>query len=222
MQTELRKLLRKTRRKTKSLLTIFLDWLQDVIPDWVFPIRFIRMAKYSGYMNVDGRRYLYFIVPPPEELRHMKLGGYNGYVHIPFPSFKGTRYETDGNYSLSDGKKLNLGAHSDEYHGILTYVPVHGGITYSHRTFLNTGVIYGFDTAHHDSHNFPRDNREWIERQIALMIKGIRLAEKLEPEYLAAKTNEEKAAILQKIQDLGDPAQRFNFGVAINLLGGKL
>jgi len=54
-------------------------------------------------------------------------------------------------------------------------------------------MIYGFDTAHSDSENYPHTDKEWIKKQCEKMIKGIKMAAKVEKKYLLAKTNEEKS-----------------------------
>jgi hypothetical protein len=105
------------------------------------------------------------------------------------------------------------------YNGLLEYIPVHGGITFAHE--YEDGMVYGFDTAHCDSEEKPRDNVEWIKGQIAIMTKGVKLAAELEPKYLLARTNEEKQPICQQIIEL-NPDDWKNFGVMINLLSGEL
>jgi hypothetical protein len=131
----------------------------------------------------------WFIIPGP-------CGGLNGYVVF------------DKRPTIETG-----------YHGLLEYVPVHGGITYAHQ--YEDGFIYGFDTAHCDSEEKPRMNPEWIKSQIGIMARGIKLSAELEPQYLLAKTNEEKAPICQQLSDLQSEEWK-NFGVMINLLSGKL
>ena len=107
-----------------------------------------------------------------------------------------------------------------DYNGIIAYVPVHGGVTLAHE--YSDGMVYGFDTLHYDSHNYPRFEKEWIRDQIKVMIHGILVAAKVEKKYLLAKTEAKKAIYAQKVQDVGDPVHQRNFGVAINLLSGKL
>jgi hypothetical protein len=141
----------------------------------------------------------YWIVPHPMFDRGIGFleVGYNGYV-----SFKSKPVK------------------EPDYHGILTYVPVHGGITYAEHDEL--GSAYGFDTGHCDSGKFPIRDLSWIKGQCEIMLNGIRLAATLEDEYLLAEgDNEKRAEICQRILDL-QPEQMKNFGVMINLLGGKL
>lgn len=105
------------------------------------------------------------------------------------------------------------------YRGLLNYVPVHGGITFARQ--YDDAFVYGFDTAHCDSEEKPRTDPEWIKGQIAVMVRGIKLAAELEPQYLLAKTNDEKAPLCQQIYDL-QPAEAQNFGVMLHLLSGEL
>lgn len=102
------------------------------------------------------------------------------------------------------------------YRGILAYVPVHGGITYAKDT--PDGMIYGFDTGHNDSHEFPIDDSEWIKKQISIMIQGIRVAVGVEESYLKRESVEECVELVSGVC----PDQWYNLGVAINLLAGEL
>lgn len=105
------------------------------------------------------------------------------------------------------------------YDGILAYVPVHGGITFCEQD--GSEVMYGFDTVHYNSHEFPRTDHEWIKQQILVMIYGIKIAAKVELRYLKAVTNKGKAKWAQMVQDI-QPEQSKNFGVMLNLLSGQL
>jgi len=47
------------------------------------------------------------------------------------------------------------------YHGILTYVPVHGGITYADQK--DGGMVYGFDCGHAGDEERPETkDPEWV------------------------------------------------------------
>ena len=105
------------------------------------------------------------------------------------------------------------------YQGILTYVPVHGGITYSEGDEL--GMVYGFDTLHCDSDKFPRKSPKWIKKQIRIMIEGILKAKEVERKYLQALTQKTKAKYAQIVKDI-EPNAELGFGAMINLLGGEL
>lgn len=132
----------------------------------------------------------YFIVPAPFE------GALNGYVVF---------------------KKKPV--REQDYNGILSYVPVHGGITLCHHQ--KEGSVYGFDTLHCDSREYPRTDHGWIKEQISVMIKGIKVAAKVELKYLKAVTNKGKAKWAQMVQDV-QPEQAHNFGVSLNILSGQL
>jgi hypothetical protein len=102
--------------------------------------------------------------------------------------------------------------------GILTYIPVHGGITYCVHDEI--GSVYGFDTAHSDSDQYPIRDVDWVKNNILLMMLGIRKAAEIEPEYLRADgDNQRRAELVQPLVDLADG---LNFGTMINLLSGEL
>ncbi len=107
----------------------------------------------------------------------------------------------------------------NNYSGILTYVPVHGGITYTEHDKL--GSVYGFDTKHCDSHEFPINDKKWIKKQIRIMIKGILKAKEVETKYLKCFTNKGKLKYIQQVSQIS-PKQWNNFGTNLNLLTGKL
>lgn len=109
-----------------------------------------------------------------------------------------------------------------DYEGILTYVPVHGGITYAEANG-RTGMVYGFDTAHADSNEYPTKDKKWIKKQLGIMIKGILKAAEVELNYLTGFSEKEKAKYAQMVQDVNPNAkERYNFGVGINLLSGQI
>ena len=91
----------------------------------------------------------YWIIPAPSE------GSLNGYVVFK----KRPTIETG-------------------YDGILTYVPVHGGITFACEQKDGT-MVYGFDTLHFDSHEKPRTDKNWVKGQIKVMLAGIKKPPKL-------------------------------------------
>jgi hypothetical protein len=105
-----------------------------------------------------------------------------------------------------------------DFRGILTYIPVHGGITYAHHDEI--GSVYGYDSTHYDSGQFPIRDIEWTKKQILLMVLGIKMAARIEPEYLAADgDNQRRAELVQPLVELGDG---LNFGTMLNLLCGEL
>lgn len=107
-----------------------------------------------------------------------------------------------------------------DYDGILSYIPVHGGITYAHHDEL--GSVYGFDTGHIDSDYVQRIDSTWIFSQCEVMIRAIKLAATLEDQYLLAEgDNAKRAEICQQICDI-QPSQSQHMGVMLHLLGGQL
>ena len=112
----------------------------------------------------------------------------------------------------------------DGYNGILTYVPVHGGITYAHSN--EDGMVYGFDCAHSGDEDNPdvRDT-SWLKGQCRLMVNSIALAAEFEDRYLLATgDNAERAAIITEFEEkLGTEVNMSNnFGVMLNVLCGRL
>lgn len=114
----------------------------------------------------------------------------------------------------------NKPVRENDYNGILAYVPVHGGITLCHHE-KDGKVVYGFDTLHYNSQEYPRTDKEWVKGQISIMIAGIKQAAKVELKYLKAVTNKGKGKWAQTVQDI-QPEQGQNFGVMLNLLSGQL
>ncbi|MFA7521059.1 hypothetical protein [Shewanella sp.] len=151
---------------------------------------FVKESIESGIIEVDEKEYKYYIL-------HSPFGTLNGYILFP--------------------KRITA---EKDYNGILTYVPVHGGITFCHE--YEEGILYGFDTGHCDSNEYPIDDTKWIKEQIIVMTKGILKAAEVEKEYLASQENDVRARYAQLVQDIGEPEQRRNFGVNIKLLLGEL
>lgn len=193
-------------------------WKQLMGKEWEERNAVIEEGKMGGYD--------YLILKSPLMLEYEKLTpeqkklypksllacGYNGYIY-----FKKKPVKEPG------------------YNGILNYVPVHGGITFAEpRTIFkivgdkkelvaSRGMAYGFDTAHSHSGKFPISDVDWIKKEIAIMLKGIQLASKLEDEYLLAEgDNQKRAEIVQPILDLHSEGEELPFGALLNLLGGQL
>jgi hypothetical protein len=115
-----------------------------------------------------------------------------------------------------------------DYDGIAEYVPVHGGITWASDAGED-GMVYGFDCGHAgDDKDEKTRNMQWLMQECRNMAVGIFLAAQYEKRYLHAKTNKEKALVLDQYHadldenyhisfDLTD-----NFGAMINMLGGSL
>jgi hypothetical protein len=115
-----------------------------------------------------------------------------------------------------------------DYHGIATYVPVHGGITYAEGK-EGSGMVYGFDCGHSGDEKRPETkDRPWLQTQCRVMAVGILLAARYESHYLLAKTEKEKALVVDKYHDdlkknYGiDFVLKDNFGAMINVMFGGL
>jgi len=155
-----------------------------------------------------------------------------------------TMWEKDGlRFCLIDGSKLPDGYISHfcgyvifpkrflrekGYHGIVTYVPVHGGITLA-KERDDGSMVYGFDCAHCDDEGNPNlRDEEWLKRECERMATGLKLAAKYERRYLRCTTNEGKANALDDFhKEVADECGaefnvQDNFGVMINLLAGQL
>ena len=138
-------------------------------------------------------------------VRHTEMGHLCGYVRFPKRPVREQHYE-----------------------GILTYIPVHGGITYAQES-KDESMVYGFDTAHCDDWSkFHPDGKKWTEEEIKAeterMAHGILLASKYEKRYLQSLTNKGKARIIDQFhKELGIAFKvQDNFGAMINLLAGHL
>jgi len=114
------------------------------------------------------------------------------------------------------------------YDGILTYAPVHGGITYANED-ADGSMVYGFDCAHlNDENNADLFDHEKVKTLTVQMGESIRIAAGYEERYLLARTNEDKSAIIEEYRDAcklwsdAEVGEHEAFGVLINLLGGQL
>lgn len=114
------------------------------------------------------------------------------------------------------------------YCGLLTYVPIHGGITYAKET-REGKMVYGFDCAHAGDETDPRCKDDlWLTHEVETMALAILIAAKCEEAYLLAEDNEAKAAVIQAFLDKTvDVLERDlevtdNFGVMMNMLCGRL
>ena len=109
----------------------------------------------------------------------------------------------------------------DGYYGLLRWVPVHGGITLAKEE--GKGMIYGFDTLHHNSREYPRTSHDWIKKQIKLMLKGILKAKDVELKYLKAIRQSTKIKYAQMVLDVDENHENeFSFGAMIGILCGKV
>jgi hypothetical protein len=114
----------------------------------------------------------------------------------------------------------------ERYSGILTYVPVHGGITLAEED--DNGMIYGFDCAHlNDDHNPNTWSIPWLKAECEKMGLAIKVAKEFEADYLSSDDNEHRAKILdsyrEKLVSMGiEYNLENNFGFMISMLGGQL
>jgi hypothetical protein len=147
----------------------------------------------SGLKESNHSLYLALLDTP------MVRGNYNGYLVFP-----------------------NRPVKAQSHHGILEYVPVHGGITYA-RQAPDGRMVYGFDTAHGYS---PRlKSVDFIVEELRYMLAGILKAAEVEPVYLAKSGfsyAEKKAAVLSVINVRGEGDNNHSLGMILNLLTGKL
>jgi len=111
------------------------------------------------------------------------------------------------------------------YGGILSYAPVHGGITYAHQD--DDGMVYGFDCAHAGDEQDPLvKDPVWARAECERMGIAIQEAAKVEAEYLRNDgNNEARAALLDDYVARMTSAgcdEGFNFGKAIRVMSGRL
>jgi hypothetical protein len=106
---------------------------------------------------------------------------------------------------------------------IVQYIPVHGGITYARKD--SYAAVWGFDTAHCNSNDYPIDKIEWIMNECNNLLLGLLLAEKLWPEFKQA-TNERKAQIADELLNITDPGapltDKLGFNALLNTLFGRI
>lgn len=114
------------------------------------------------------------------------------------------------------------------YKGLLTYVPVHGGITFARET-KEGKMVYGFDCGHAGDETDPRCWDElWLTHEVETMALAILIAAKYEKAYLLAEDNEAKAAVIQAFIDKTTDILEWdldvtdNFGAMMNVMFGRL
>ena len=109
------------------------------------------------------------------------------------------------------------------YDEIMTYVPVHGGITYAQQD--EAGMTYGFDCAHagDDEKDFTE---EWLVNECQQMVDNIKAIVPFEDAYIQAEgDNESRAKIIDSYHEsLGMDGFDIhnNFGAMINVICGRL
>jgi len=157
------------------------------------------------------------VIPSMDELQTIVSLG------LPLPELEWKTIDQFNGYCRFKRKPV----HERGYDGILSYVPVHGGITYCEH---DHGVsVYGFDTAHAgDDNNKSVRNIEWVEHQAWLMARSIQIAALFEPDYLRFKNNDIRSEIIAKMHAMIDRkvGAKFkitnNFGAMINLISGTI
>lgn len=111
------------------------------------------------------------------------------------------------------------------YNGILTYAPVHGGITFA-RQREDGSMAYGFDCAHHGDDENPNCTDEtWLRQECEGMATAVVGAAPFEDRYLLAEgDNTARAEVIDEyLASLGKGLKDAdNFGVHIAMLSGRL
>jgi len=109
-------------------------------------------------------------------LKYPRSDNLNGYASVPI------RLEHLGEYG---------------HEGIMVFVPVHGGITFIQGNENET--VYGFDTGHYNSHEYPIHCKVWIRDQIKAMIEGLHRAKEVDEEYNLTKCCERKSKLMEYV-----------------------
>ena len=114
-----------------------------------------------------------------------------------------------------------------KYSGLLTYVPVHGGITWAQEE-KDGSFTYGFDCAHvGDELVEQHQNVQWVLTHAKAMARFIEIAVSFEERYLEATDDSQKASVIDSYHDAcrklgGEFELHDNFGAMINVLFGNL
>lgn len=112
------------------------------------------------------------------------------------------------------------------YDGVVTYVPVHGGVTFAREDA--DGMVYGFDCAHAGDERDPRvTDLTWLRAECGRLASGIVAAIGVEESYLLAGDASSRAAVIDEYHaTLADRGINFeltdNFGAMINALTGSI
>ena len=152
-------------------------------------------------IHVEGRRVKQENPELYNELSIYKtIGRYNGYVRFP-----------------------SLPMIVPGHRGILTYVPVHGGITYF-QDWWDGSVTYGFDVGHIVSEKMLEiiNDIGWMMTETESMARGIQIASRFERYYLNANTEQRKAVVLDRMGKFLPLAVGDNFGAMVNVMFGDL
>jgi len=136
-------------------------------------------------------------------VKHSSMGHYCGYVRFPKRPVR-----------------------EKGYGGILTYVPVHGGITYAKQS-EDGSMVYGFDCAHAGD-SIEKWPIEKVEKETEKMAVAIEIAKKYEKRYLRNYTAKGKAKVIDEFhKELAEKhgitfKLQDNFGAMLNILAGDL
>ena len=112
------------------------------------------------------------------------------------------------------------------YDRILTYVPVHGGITYAESD--EYGYVYGFDCAHLGDEGRPELwDEDFLRQECWRLAKAIQIAAKYECSYELRTDQQVRAGILDdftaEMKRAGiNVDYSVNFGFMLKVLFGKL
>lgn len=114
------------------------------------------------------------------------------------------------------------------YHGIATYIPAPGGITFA-EPYADGSFVYGYDTGHYGQEGTQFKDVNWHVVQVEFMVDAIMIARRLERAYRDAKQVAKRAAVLDefgrrlRLHSRGyKNIDTDNFGVIMNLLSGQL
>jgi len=117
--------------------------------------------------------------------------------------------------------------HEKTFHGIVTYVPAPGGITFAHQ-YADGSFVYGYDTDHIEQHGLRYKEVNWHVAQVERMVDALIIAKRLERAYRLAGTQGAKITVLNEFvrricfrsrqaYDITD-----NFGLMMSLLTGHV
>lgn len=111
------------------------------------------------------------------------------------------------------------------YWGIVTYAPVHGGVTYAEARD-DGSIVYGFDCAHRGDQSNPLLwDLDYLTNECEAMALSLVKAAEFEEEYETASSDKVVDVINRYHASLGKYDVRFdlsdNFGAIINFLFGR-
>lgn len=113
------------------------------------------------------------------------------------------------------------------YQGILTWVPVHGGITFA-KEGKDGSFVYGFDCGHSEDEKRPElQDIDWLKAEAERMADAINAAKGYERRFLRCITNRGKLKAIEDYHaELKSKGIHFdlqdNFGAMISVLCGVI